>query len=208
MSSIKLKHSGGNSVSLNPPTSAPTSSDVAFKLPNADGSANQVLKTDGSANLSFATVTTATNTPAFSAGPVVAQSGLTDNTFTRVAFTEIMDSDGKFANGDTFTPGVAGYYMYYASVYMRSSDSSAVYNWHVTIRKNNSDQANQGGTRWYQDNEGGDRLQANISGIVYLDADDYLQCYAFANTYGSGSVTWEIVADAGSFGAFKLAGVS
>jgi len=58
MSSIKLKHSGGNSVSLNPPTSAPTSSEVAFKLPNADGSANQLLKTDGSGNLAFATVTT------------------------------------------------------------------------------------------------------------------------------------------------------
>ena len=53
MSSIKLKHSGGNSVSLNPPTSAPTSSEVAFKLPNADGSANQLLKTDGSGNLGF-----------------------------------------------------------------------------------------------------------------------------------------------------------
>jgi hypothetical protein len=56
MSSIKLKHSGGNSVSLNPPTSAPTSSDVAFKLPNADGSAGQFMKTDGSGNLSFATL--------------------------------------------------------------------------------------------------------------------------------------------------------
>ena len=53
MSSLKLKHSGGNSVSLNPPSSAPTSSEVAFKLPNADGSANQVLKTDGSGNLGF-----------------------------------------------------------------------------------------------------------------------------------------------------------
>ena len=51
--SIKLKHSGGNSVSLNPPTSAPTSSEVAFKLPTSDGSANQVMKTDGSGNLSF-----------------------------------------------------------------------------------------------------------------------------------------------------------
>ena len=54
MSKISLKHSGGNVVSLNSPTSAPTSADVAFKLPNADGSANQVLKTDGSGNLSFA----------------------------------------------------------------------------------------------------------------------------------------------------------
>ena len=59
MSSLKLKHSGGNSVSLNPPSSAPSSSDVAFKLPNADGSAGQVLKTDGSGNLSWVTLPTA-----------------------------------------------------------------------------------------------------------------------------------------------------
>ena len=58
MSSIKLKHSGCNSVSLNPPTSAPTSTEVSFKLPNADGSSDQVLKTDGSGNLSFTTVST------------------------------------------------------------------------------------------------------------------------------------------------------
>ena len=55
MSSIKLKHSGGNAVSLNPPTSAPTSTEVAFKLPNEDGSANQLLKTDASGNLGWAT---------------------------------------------------------------------------------------------------------------------------------------------------------
>jgi len=53
--SIKLQHSGGNAVSLSPPTSAPTSSEVAFRLPNADGSANQLLKTDGSGNLGWAT---------------------------------------------------------------------------------------------------------------------------------------------------------
>ena len=53
---IKLVHSGGNSVSLAVPTSNPSSSEVAFKLPQADGSANQVLKTDGSGNLAFATV--------------------------------------------------------------------------------------------------------------------------------------------------------
>ena len=56
--SIKLKHSGGNAVSLHPPTSAPTSSDVQFKLPTADGSAGQVLKTDGSGNLSWVTPAT------------------------------------------------------------------------------------------------------------------------------------------------------
>jgi hypothetical protein len=54
MSKISLKHSGGNVVSLNSPTSAPTSADVAFKLPNADGTNGQALVTDASGNLSFA----------------------------------------------------------------------------------------------------------------------------------------------------------
>ena len=54
---IKLVHSGGNSVSIAVPTSNPSSSEVAFKLPQADGSANQVIKTDGSGNLAFTTIT-------------------------------------------------------------------------------------------------------------------------------------------------------
>ena len=41
MSNIKLVHSGGNSVSLTTPTNNP-SSNVTFKLPESDGSANQV----------------------------------------------------------------------------------------------------------------------------------------------------------------------
>ena len=53
MSKISLKHSGGKVVSLNSPTTEPNANDVAFKLPNADGSANEFLKTDGSGNLSF-----------------------------------------------------------------------------------------------------------------------------------------------------------
>ena len=83
MSSIKLKHSGGNSVSLNPPTSAPTSSDVAFKLPNADGSANQLLKTDGSGNLSFAAVAT---TEAAITGKLTSSSHIHQNVATGLTY--------------------------------------------------------------------------------------------------------------------------
>ena len=53
MSQIKLKHSGGNSSIIAAPSSNPAS-DVTFRLPNADGSAGQFMKTDGSGNLSFA----------------------------------------------------------------------------------------------------------------------------------------------------------
>ena len=51
---IKLVHSGGNSVSLAVPTSNPSSSEVEFKLPQADGSSGEALVTDASGNLSFA----------------------------------------------------------------------------------------------------------------------------------------------------------
>ena len=54
MSKISLKHSGGNVVSLNSPTNAPSAADVAFKLPNADGISGQAMVTDASGNLSFA----------------------------------------------------------------------------------------------------------------------------------------------------------
>ena len=56
--SIKLNAQSGGSVALDAPTQTTSSADLTFKLPVADGSANQVLKTDGSGNLSFATVST------------------------------------------------------------------------------------------------------------------------------------------------------
>ena len=57
MSNIKLVHSGGNSVSLTTPTSNPASN-ITFKLPQSDGSANQVLQTDGNGNLSWVSLPT------------------------------------------------------------------------------------------------------------------------------------------------------
>ena len=44
MSKLKLTHSGGTAESLNPPTDAPATSDVALKLPATIGTANQVLR--------------------------------------------------------------------------------------------------------------------------------------------------------------------
>ena len=54
MSELNFLHSGGNKVTLTTPTSNPASN-VTFKLPQADGSAGDLLKTDGSGALSFGT---------------------------------------------------------------------------------------------------------------------------------------------------------
>ena len=51
--SIKLNAQSGGSVALDAPTQTTSSADITFKLPVADGSANQVIKTDGSGNLGF-----------------------------------------------------------------------------------------------------------------------------------------------------------
>ena len=51
--SIKLNAQSGGSVSLDAPTQTDSSADVQLILPTNDGSAGEVLKTDGSGNLSF-----------------------------------------------------------------------------------------------------------------------------------------------------------
>tara|TARA_R100000388_G_scaffold38468_1_gene29698 strand:- start:201 stop:914 length:714 start_codon:yes stop_codon:yes gene_type:complete len=51
---IKLNGSTAGSVALDAPASTTGNADISFKLPVADGSANQLLKTDGSGNLGWA----------------------------------------------------------------------------------------------------------------------------------------------------------
>ena len=87
MSKIKLNAaSGGGSVSLEAPTSTTGNANVELKLPVADGSSSQVLTTNGSGQLNFATVsgTTINNnadnrviTGSGTANTLEAESGLT-----------------------------------------------------------------------------------------------------------------------------------
>ena len=53
MSSIRLKHASGNSMSLAAPGTNPASN-LELKLPHTIGSANQLLKVDGSGQLGWA----------------------------------------------------------------------------------------------------------------------------------------------------------
>ena len=52
---IKLNGSTAGSVGLDAPASTTGNADIVFKLPVADGTAGQVLQTDGSGNLSWVT---------------------------------------------------------------------------------------------------------------------------------------------------------
>ena len=55
---IKLNGSTAGSVALDAPASTTGNADISFKLPIADGTAGQVLTTDGSGNLSWVTLPT------------------------------------------------------------------------------------------------------------------------------------------------------
>ena len=102
MSQIKLKHSGGNSSIISAPSSNPAS-DVTFRLPNADGSAGQFMKTDGAGNLAFAAIAVGgSSNIAFNSGNGIDFSATADGSGTS---TSELFSDYEVG---TWTPAFSG----------------------------------------------------------------------------------------------------
>tara|TARA_R100000458_G_C8071738_1_gene110241 strand:- start:34 stop:564 length:531 start_codon:yes stop_codon:yes gene_type:complete len=159
------------------------------------GTANMVLASDGAVTLAKGL-----NTPMFLAGPAVEFTNGSSGTYKKIEFTEIYDPQGTYdASTSRFTPGVVGYYQFNASVKLSDPTSNDVYNWFLQIAKNGSgiSQAEE-----MMDNSDGDVYQMCIGGIVYLDADDYIEVYAKVGTYNSAA--WKCFNTTGQFSAFKL----
>jgi len=203
MSKLKLPHASGNSMSIAAPATNPAS-DLELKLPATIGTAGQVLANSTTPG----TLEFAGNTPMFFAAPTIAQTGLTSGAYTKVDFTEIHDPQGTYSGG-RFTPGVAGYYQYNASVFIENPTgaSNAIYNTIIEIYKNGSEARSTGGRGWHQDNAGGDHWQSSISGVIYLDADDYIEVYVHCGTLSAAN--WDLGSSGkgGNFSAFRLLGV-
>ena len=99
MSQIKLTaDSGGGTTSLKAPSSTTSNADVVLKLPVADGSSGQVLKTDGSGQLSF-TSNAGTTINNNADNRVITGSG-TANTLNGES-NVIIDSSGRLLLGTT-----------------------------------------------------------------------------------------------------------
>ena len=132
MSNIKLVHSGGNSVSLTTPTSNPASN-ITFKLPQADGSAGQVLQTDGNGNLTFVNP----GGISFSQQWRLTSNKSTSSTSSDIsANLEVVDSDGYGGLGGTMTqssgiftfPSTGIYLILAKGSYSASGGSTSNYN--------------------------------------------------------------------------------
>jgi len=143
---IKLNGSVGGSVSLDAPPSTTSQYDINFKLPVADGSADQILKTDGSGNLGFVTPYTGikmldvwymTNAQSISADT---ETGLTDN-FVRSEYS------AKFGGQMTKASGSANMYF----------PSTGIYEifFNISIASQNGSNTQHAGAKLYVDSGSG-----------------------------------------------------
>ena len=175
MSELNFLHSGGNKVTLTTPTSNPASN-VTFKLPQSDGTAGQVLQTDGNGNLSF--VNPPTNTPAFSVYRNGTQS-ISHNTYTKVQYnTENFDTDNTFDNSTNyrFTPAFSGKSYLVASIRLYGTDDFN--NYTLEIHKNGTAILRQQNSHWHYES-------ALVSGIVTHDTDDYFEVFVMQQSGSS-----------------------
>ena len=116
MSELNFTHSNGNKVKLTTPDTL--AANKTFKLPGADGSSGQVLKTDGSGALAFASLAVGK----FASFAVVADANNTGNQNagdfnsgawrTRILDTEISDTDSIVSlSSNQFTLQAGNYFI-------------------------------------------------------------------------------------------------
>ena len=190
---VKIKappHSAGQSYTLTLPQSITN---------------NTFLKTDSSGNLSFAAAG-GTMTPAFEAYLSGNQTGVSDNTNTKVQFnTEIYDTDNAYDNSSNyrFTPQTAGKYFVYSSVRGQAANNNQLRTAALMIRKNNSEVGEAFTLFW--DNGIRSHTLTKATVVDMNGSSDYLEVYAYVDASdnqidgfigGSGQVT--------NFGAYKI----
>jgi len=147
---------------------------------------------NSSLDFSSKTITLASNmknTPAFSVIMSADQTGVGDNTETKVNFdTELYDTDSAFNTTDkkfTVPSGADGKYQFSACVTMEGTNASVN---NVKLYKNGS------AIRWSRNNMAGtdamDDVAINLICTLDLVATDYIEIYAYANV-SSGTVSFK-----------------
>ena len=184
MSNLNFLHSGGNKVTLSAPDSNP-SSDVTLKLPQADGSNGQFLKTNGSGVLSFATPSLPTQPHAF----VFMDSQYFTTSATKMEFNN--STAGDISSGVTitrggserFTPTVAGTYLVQTQLMFSYNTGGSNIQFDVFQYKNGSEYAYN-----TQDQQRGSGLVSNVicqSLMTFNGSSDYVEMWAKHNGGGN-----------------------
>jgi len=148
-------------------------------FPDADGSAGQYIKTDGSANLAWATPATDISGAFFQAVPS-GNVSLPDSTYTKVTFnTEIYDPKGEYdhSTNHRYQP-TAGTYLISAKITLVSATDG--HRWLAVIYKNGSGQ----NYNYMINANASDENTMYISQIVTASGSDFYEIFAWQ---GSGS---------------------
>ncbi len=196
MSNIKLVHSGGNSVSLTTPTNNPASN-VTFKLPQSDGTAGQVLQTDGNGNLSWVTLP--------SSGLTVAQQFRQTSTTATNNSTVVFENNwektddnavgslGSFVlptNG-VFTFPTTGIYLVTFGSYFEDSgyNTRAMIQIQATINNSDYDTFSVTNFGTTYDQSGYNYQSGHVSALI--DVTDVTQVKVRFRAYSNSSVSWD-----------------
>ena len=144
-------------------------------------------------------------TPAFEATRSSSYN-ISDATAYKVAFdTEVFDTDGKYDHSSNyrFTPTVAGKYYCYLSVQQSGESNQDFEQGYAYIYKNGSSHA-QVHTSSY-DGDAIRDITLYVHAVIDLDADDYIEAYAFYDDNDLGSNPRLVGGNQGTrFGAFRL----
>ena len=178
MAELKIKaDSGGGTVSFKGPATTTSNAAVQLTLPVDDGTSGQYLKTDGSGNLSWATIDN--NTPACQVYMSANMTSLGNDTLTKLEFdTEDFDTDSAYDTTNkkfTVPANKGGNYLINACAYVAAGVEMYT---QIHIYKNGSSVA-------YNYNHGsasaGGSLSNNITRIITLAATDYIEFYVATN---------------------------
>jgi len=200
MSNLNFLHSGGNKVTLSAPDSNP-SSDVTLKLPQADGSADQFLKTDGSGALSFATPTD-TDT----VGLAMADQWRRTATLNTNGGSNFITTDwnrvsgggfgtlgtGMSESGGIFTFPSTGIYLVTWQAYAETSSTSGVNAVNIYITTDNSSYNNSASALFSMEYDMSGYNYGNGHCSAMIDVTDTSQVKVKFRVYSSGSVAWDI----------------
>jgi hypothetical protein len=168
---------GSNYVAIKAPDNL--ASNLTLTLPSADGTSGQVLQTNGSGVLSFATPSGGANTPAFYAYNSTVTT-MSSGAVAKIDFqTEILDTANNFASS-RFTPTTAGYYFFNCQVALSSATST---NYALYLFKNGG-----AGLQFFDYTFTTNTLTG--SGILYANGTtDYFEVYMYQASGGNKTTT-------------------
>ena len=180
--SIKLNAQSGGSVALDAPNQTTSSADLTFKLPVADGTDGQIIKTNGSGQLSFVD-----SLPTLPHAFVFMDSQYFTSTPTKMGFNSSTTNDQSSGvtidrTNKRFTPTVGGVYQVVTQLNFTRTTSGSNVEFKVYQYKNGSEFARN---QSYQYSSNMTDNTTCVSLMSLNGTGDYVEFYANTNANGN-----------------------